>query len=299
MGRVVPIAGDVCSVCFGLAPASYEALSAIVRCVVHCAAEVHMLRQYPALRRPNVLGTLEVLRFVCRTHSSAESSHAKALCYASTTSVLCHRPCSDHIASVQAPLNEPIALEQLDELSGYVQSKVVAERLVLEAARRGVAVGLVRMARIGPSSMGICNPNDLVSRLIRGVAEVKVAPYQVEAHPIAFDMVPVERVAHAMMRMALWMSSCGRNTPRGGATCHLTNCTKPTAWEQLLRDVQQAHGFEVTRVALPEWRSALRSSEALRLLADELQDGIPCDLSFVSDAHDVPGARTLETAILL
>ncbi len=289
--RVVPVAGDVSSARFGLSPAAYEALSAAVRCVVHCAAEVHMLRPYLALRVPNVLGTLHVLRFVC--HATTPSA-PKTLCYASTTSVLRYRPCPEQHADLgQQPSNEPIALEQLDSCSGYVQSKVVAERLVIEAARRGLNVGVVRMARVGPSSAGISNHRDLVSLLLAGVTELQMAPPRVEGTPIAFDMVPVETVAHAIVRMAFWTTLRESEGSCGPGMCHVTSCTQPVSWEQLLLDAEAARGVQIRRVTLPEWRLLLPSSEALRLLADELHDGIPNDVAFVSSAHDVPATSTL------
>lgn len=62
-------------------------------------------------------------------------------------------------------------------MSGYEQSKWVAEQLLLEAASRGLAVKIFRPASIyADSQSGRGNEGDLIYRIIRGFVELKSYP---------------------------------------------------------------------------------------------------------------------------
>jgi thioester reductase-like protein len=282
--RVRVVVGDASWPLFGMAAAEHAALGAECAAVVHCAAGVNMLQPYAALHGPNVAGTEQVLRFACAPPS-------KALCYASTTSVLVPQS-----AAVAGP-NEVVPLGALDACSGYVQSKCIAERLVLEAQRRGARVGVVRMARIGPHSRtGACNRRDLLTILLRGVMHLGVAPPNGDSSsdgrgPLS-DVVPVDRVAGEMAGMLLWLQR-PHPAPRPCGLWHVSGCADPLPLGLLLEQVEAA-GVPLRRTAdSEEWRERLRASAdpELALLAADggaLRNGAPADCAHVSCDGDEP-----------
>jgi fatty acid CoA ligase FadD9 len=105
--RITYVKGDISKPQFGLDMDLYQDLTQRVDLVIHAASQVHFLYPYGDLRQVNVEGTMEVLRFC------TNGSFLKSLIYISTNSV----PTSK--------LNH-----RWDQLSGYVQTKLVSEHLI-------------------------------------------------------------------------------------------------------------------------------------------------------------------------
>ncbi len=186
LDRVEAVCGDVAAPRLGLGQSAFDVLAAQVDLVYHCAAEVNWARSYRQLRAVNVLGTLEVVRFAC-------AARAKPLAFVSTIAV-CFAPghggpvdeASDLLAHAEAmPL-------------GYAQGKCVAERLLRQAAARGLPVTILRPALIsGDSRTGDANLDDLIAALVEGCAAAGAA---IDADWL-LDCVPVDFVAECLARV--------------------------------------------------------------------------------------------------
>ncbi len=150
--RVRPIAGDLAAPHLGLGAESWRTLAKNVHTIYHNGAAVNYLHDYHAMRDANVGGTNEIIRL-------ALSDRAKVLNYISTTFVFGW--------SVQETLSERdtnAGMERLD--FGYSQTKWVAEQVVLDAMRRGLAARIFRPALLTPSiDGGGCN-FDIAIRLL-------------------------------------------------------------------------------------------------------------------------------------
>jgi len=225
-GRVSAVAGDVAAARLGLPEPVYDELAAGVDAVVHCAAEVNLLRPYSALKAVNVTGTSEVIRFAC----------------AGVTSEL-------HLVSTIAALgsagggrvSETDPLDGVRPLpDGYTQSKWVAEVLAAEAARRGLPVAVYRPGRVsGDSRTGRGQDDDLVATLVALALGLGRAPDL----DVPVDLAPADHVGQAIARLVLDGVS---STP-----AHLVN-PAPARLPDVI-DWVRSYGYAVESVPAEAW----------------------------------------------
>lgn len=171
--RVRAVPGDLGSPRLGLTPSSYEQLTQVVDVVLHNGAMVNLVREYAAHRKVNVDGTSEVLRFAC-------TGRAKPTHFVSTLSVL-------HDGGLEA--SAPAAAFPSD---GYSQSKLVGERLMEAAAKRGLPVAIHRLGEIMPHSrFGVPSKDGLVDLLVGACVRLGVT-FRSE---IALDYLPADQAS--------------------------------------------------------------------------------------------------------
>jgi fatty acid CoA ligase FadD9 len=191
LARVRPMRGDLALPRFGLVAEDWSALvaelaSASSATVLHNGATVSSASSFGALRAANVLGTLTALRL-------AEASGA-FFCHVSSVGFLGGQ-------LDEAPIDASrLALEVL---SGYAQSKCVAE-LALQAAQPRVPTLVVRCGTVsGASSDGAANQSDSVMNLMLGLARERIVVSESEPSPFprAFAMMPVDTTADVIVRL--------------------------------------------------------------------------------------------------
>ncbi|KAI8136739.1 L-aminoadipate-semialdehyde dehydrogenase [Fennellomyces sp. T-0311] len=166
--RVEAVCGDLGEERLGLSEADWNRLSAEADAVIHNGALVHWVYPYQQLRAANVLGTLWGMRL-------ASNQKQKSFHFVSSTSVLD----TAHYVNLADAVPESDDLEGsrtgLD--TGYGQSKWVAEKLILEARKRGMPATIVRPGYIlGDSKSGVTNADDFIWRLIKGCIELGFIP---------------------------------------------------------------------------------------------------------------------------
>ena len=181
MGSVHVLAGDVAQPRFGLGPQEYQSLSEEVGCVYHNASEVNWLMTYSQLRASNVIGTVHTLQF-------AVCGRVKWFHYVSTLNTC--DTASDGV----------LLLEKPSAGSGYQQSKWVAERLVQQAALRGLKATIYRPGTIAPhSSTGACNVTDYSSCFMLSIAQNGI---YLDSN-LEFELSPVDCVAAAIVVISM------------------------------------------------------------------------------------------------
>jgi thioester reductase-like protein len=150
--RVTPVCGDLAQDNLGLTADAWRRLATRVHTVYHNAAAVNYLFNYETLRTANVLGTNEIIRL-------ALDGRPKVFNYMSTTFIFGW--------AVKETLHETDSNAGMDLLDfGYSQSKWVSERLVISAARHGLATRIFRPALVTPSVAGEGNSFDIAIRLL-------------------------------------------------------------------------------------------------------------------------------------
>jgi len=163
--RAHAVLGSLDRPALGIDSAQYRTLADTVDSVVHVGASVDFLRSLDALAPANVGGTLEILE-LCR------SGRPKQLTYISTLGVVAQCAPPDGVVLEDADPRSAAFLE-----GGYDQSKWIAERLVADAASRGLSVRTVRPARIvGHSESGAWSRDDLAVRIFLASLEMQAAP---------------------------------------------------------------------------------------------------------------------------
>jgi iturin family lipopeptide synthetase A len=198
--RVHAVPGDLAEPRFGLPEGLWQELAGTIAVVYHNAAKVNFVQPYELLKRENVDGTREVLRF-------CGSGFLKPLHFISTVSVFdsVTYSAADELVERRGPVAEGL-------YSGYAQSKWVAERLVFAARERGLPAWVYRPGAVtGDTITGRANPDDLTSRLLAAVVQMLSVPEL----PLRVDMVPVDFVADAIVALS--------NAPSATPAYHLVN----------------------------------------------------------------------------
>lgn len=244
LDRVVALPGDLGRDRFGLDEDAYRELAGGVGTVIHAAAAVNMLSDYRSLRNTNVAGTARLLDF-------AVTGRAKAVHHVSSLAIFDSEP-------PPAAVDERCPLEAVGQLpGGYAQSKWVADRLMLNAAARGIDVRIYRCGRIwGDSRTGACPADDFVLRIVKGSLQLGAFPRL----DMMLDAMPVDFVSDAILTLAL-STGISRNAltgvgaQAGPAVFHLAN-PEAIGFDTLLGYLADA-GRRFDLSDYPEWRRRL------------------------------------------
>jgi amino acid adenylation domain-containing protein/thioester reductase-like protein len=235
--RVVTVHGDLAQPGLGLPEDTFEELARRVDAVYHVGAAVNLFAPYEQLRPATVGGTAEILRLAAR-HRSVPVHHV------STVGVYAAH--AEHPVGPEHPTGPASALEH-----GYTRSKWVAEGLIEAARARSLPATIYRPTRIaGHSRTGACQRGDYLWLLLKGCVQAQAAPAGVDA---AFDLVPVDYVADAIVTLS-------RRPAAAGRTFHL-------AAGRLLRlDTAlgwlRSRGYALPEVAPGEWLDRIGADPA-------------------------------------
>ena len=233
--RIIPVAGDLGEPLLGIAQERFDALAREVDVVIHAAARVNLVYPYDALKDVNVDGTREVLRLACRTKT-------KPLHFVSTNGIF---PPGGHRCEEDADLD---ALAGARE-DGYGQTKWVAEKLVRQAAERGLPVSVYRPGNIaGHSISGVSNPRDFLGAVIAESLRIGAAP-RIEGWRV--EMTPVDFVSGAICHLADKPQSAGR-------TFHLAE-PDPVPADRVFGWFGEM-GYPLEQLDYPDWLEARRSA---------------------------------------
>lgn len=136
--RIHMVPGNVAEHDFSLTPAAYRALSRDIDLVYHSASAVNFIQPYAYMKRDNVQGLREIIRF-------AAHSRTKPLMLLSTISVYSW----GHLHTGKRVMRENDDIDQnLPAVSrdiGYVRSKWVMEKIADLAAKQGLPLMTFRL----------------------------------------------------------------------------------------------------------------------------------------------------------
>jgi thioester reductase-like protein len=174
------VEGELTEARFGLEQRAYDELAERVDAVIHCAATVNLLAPYATMRRSNVLGTLELLRFAA--HRKAKDVHV-----VSTVGIFLSPSYRGSVI-----LENDAAASWQGLRNGYSQSKWVADTMARAAREHGLNVNVYRPAFVGwHSENGHAGRQDLIANLLQLSTLVGAAPRL----DIQINSVPVDVVA--------------------------------------------------------------------------------------------------------
>ena len=205
-GRLHVLAGDLMKPRFGLDERTYERLASEVDLVLHNGALVNHAFSYEQLFEPNVLGTVEALRF-------ALLGRPKSIAYVSTVGAALG------LERTTEPLRESEDVRSLFSerhtnsgyAVGYGTSKWATEVLLRDAHEKlGIPVTVFRPAGIMAHRRyrGQVNVPDFFTRLLAGLIYTGVAPrtfYSESALDSAkhYDGEPVDVVARSIALLSI------------------------------------------------------------------------------------------------
>ena len=203
-GRIVRVLGVLGEPGLGLSAATSADLAATIDVIYHSGAFVNWIFPYERLKATNVLGTEEILRLATRVR-------IKPVHYVSSLGVF---PLFDPSGQVTV-VREDDTLDHGGSLhGGYLQSKWVADQLMMEARSRGLPISIYRPGLItGHSETGAWNTDDVMSRMLKSWIELQGVP---EFAHDETDMTPVDYVSKAIVHLS------GRRDATG-KTFHIAN----------------------------------------------------------------------------
>ncbi|ESK92904.1 aminoadipate-semialdehyde dehydrogenase [Moniliophthora roreri MCA 2997] len=209
-GRVEVVKGDLGQPKFGL-ETEWNRVGREANVVLHNGALVHWVYPYEKLRKANVLSTLEAAELCV-------IGKPKTLVFVSSTSAVD----TEHYINLSAisPVLESDDLEgsRTGLKTGYGQTKWVSEKLLFEAAKRGLQGRVIRPGYvIGDSRTAVTNTDDFIWRLVKGCIQLGLVPNINNT----VNMVPVDHVAHATSLAAV-------SPPSGMQVLHITASPLPT-----------------------------------------------------------------------
>jgi thioester reductase-like protein len=229
-GRLAVFGGDLTQPRFGLPKETYARLCGEVDCIVHNGAVVDHVLGYAELFAPNVLGTVEIVRF-------AVAQRIKPVNYVSTIAVrgLARKAFFSHRNAAAA---------------GYSASKWAGERLLRELHDRlGVPARVYRPSRILAHSEypGQINIEDAFTRLLHGIVTTSLAPrsFYARRRPAKggnYDGLPVDAVARSIAAL-----STGPIERPGYIEYHVVNPHRGADLDVIVDWVKSA-GYRIERI---------------------------------------------------
>nr|WP_237538787.1 non-ribosomal peptide synthetase [Streptomyces sp. SID486] len=226
--RVTAVPCDLARPGLGLRPDVLGELADTCDAFFHNAATVSILREYGTLRAANTESTRQLLRLA--------AARAVPLHYVSTLSVA---PPASHRPEVPEAFLPPHAGLRY----GYQQSKWASERLLEQAAERGLPVSVHRLGRVvGPPGTGYVNAHDFLWSVLRAGIPAGIVPELFEDE----IWTPVDYVAKAVVHLGLHAT---------GPVFH--HAAVPRTRLSDLYDWVEEYGYPLRRLPLPEWRDAL------------------------------------------
>lgn len=175
LDRIEIVPGDVMDPLLGMGKERYEDLACRVGRVIHCAAIDNFYLPYSAIRRTNVDGTVNVLKF------SLSGAKKQFL----------------HVSSCAASLFDESAkdVDAFGLRNGYAQSKYVSERIVLELAKSGCPAICFRLGYLYHLGLTSLDDDEAFETLIVAMKEMAIVPDM----RAVFDLVPIDHAAKCIL----------------------------------------------------------------------------------------------------
>jgi nonribosomal peptide synthetase MxcG len=245
--RITAVPADLARPDLGLGAERFAELAGTCDAIVHNAATVSIMREYPSLRAANTDSTRQLLRMA--------STRSIPVHLVSTLSVAPPRSHSPDVPETFFPPHPGL-------LSGYQQSKWASERLLEQAAERGFPVTLHRLGRVvGAPDTGQVNPRDFLWSVLASGIPAGIVPDLFEAEV----WTPADYVARAVVRLSL--------TAAPGTVFNHA----PVAPVRLadLYDWVQEYGYAVKQIPLTRWRRELPRSADVAATTGAFFDSLP------------------------
>ncbi|MFI9630885.1 amino acid adenylation domain-containing protein [Streptomyces sp. NPDC052042] len=267
--RVTGLPADLSRPRLGLREERWNVLGSAVDAIVHNGAAVSVVRDYTALRPANTHSTHDLLRLA--------APRRIPLHYVSTLSVGPPR-------ALRAEFTESFLLAHEGLRYGYQQTKWSSERLLEQAAERGLPVTVHRLGRVvGPIGAGQVNRQDFLWTVLRAGVPAGLLPDLFAEE----SWTPADRVAAEIV-------ATGPAARHPAAVVH-HHAGTPVRQEDLHRWLRE-YGYRVQTLPLDTWRERIPrdTEDAAAVLTffdslPEAPDGVDKDLALATvRAKNVP-----------
>ncbi|MFF3557956.1 amino acid adenylation domain-containing protein [Streptomyces tsukubensis] len=247
--RITAVPADLSRPDLGMGADRLAELAETCDAVVHNAATVSIMRDYGSLRAANTDSTRLLLRMA--------SVRSIPVHLVSTLSVAPPRSESPEVPEAFFPAHPGL-------ISGYQQSKWASERLLEQAAERGLPVTLHRLGRVtGAADTGQVNRRDFLWSVLASGIPAGIVPELFDAEV----WTPADYVARAVIQLSL--------TAAPGTVFNHA----PVAPVRLadVYDWVQEYGYDVKQIPLLQWRRELPRSADVAATTGAFFDSFTAD----------------------
>ncbi|WP_330286926.1 amino acid adenylation domain-containing protein [Streptomyces sp. NBC_00576] len=235
--RITAVPADLARPRLGLDEKLFAELARTCGAILHNAATVSIMRDYATLRAANTESTRELLRLA--------AARSIPLHFVSTLSVAPPLGLSPEVPEAFLPPHPGLRY-------GYQQSKWAAERLLEQAAERGLPVTVHRLGRVvGPRATGYVNERDFLWSVLRAGVPAGIVPDLFEEE----TWTPVDHVARTLVHL------CLGQRPRT-ATVFNHAAVAPVRLSDVY-DWLREYGYPLRRLPLSQWRAQLAGSSGV------------------------------------
>ncbi|WP_443053703.1 amino acid adenylation domain-containing protein [Streptomyces sp. NBC_00271] len=232
--RITAIPADLAHPRIGLDEGLFTELARTCGAIFHNAATVSIMREYATLRAANTESTRDLLRMA--------AARSTPLHFVSTLSVAPPLALAPEVPEAFLPAHPGLRY-------GYQQSKWAAERLLEQAAERGLPVTVHRLGRIvGPYATGYVNERDFLWSVLRAGVPAGIVPDLFEEE----IWTTVDHAAQALVHLCLGQPEPGATVFNHG-TGELLRLSDVYAW-------LEEYGYPLRRMPLARWRAELPRS---------------------------------------
>ena len=232
-----PVIGDFSVYHLGLSDPIYTFLSNRIEIVIQNGALLNFIFPYEYLKPTNVDGTAHTLQFAC-------DGNPKYYNFISSYSVYD----TPNNLGKRVYENDPLKVSRGFSLA-YSETKWVSEKLVGIAKSRGLKAAIFRPGDIVGTSNGIWAVEDMVSRMIVGIIQMKSVPRS----SYRTHMTPVDYVAEAIAYIS-------RRPEAAGETFNIVN-PKPMSMRELVYQIRHC-GYPIQYIPFLLWRRRLKAANS-------------------------------------
>lgn len=250
--KLAILTGDLSLKKLGLPEQEYRMLADNIDEIYHNGAIVNFVYPYESLKKANVEGTREIIRL-------ASSKKIKSIHYISSLYVFTK---DDYLA--EGKITEEKVPHHCRTLnSGYLQSKWVSEKLIIEARKFNIPSTIFRLGRVaGASNTYITQQNDFLWKLVR----IGINSRSLPMIKMLIDIVPADYVSKAIIGLAKNPNSINKNF-------HLFN-PSPLPYPDLIKCLKKL-GYSIKLMPSKKWLDNLLDLNNQSLLDDQDRSMLP------------------------
>ncbi|MFE7974485.1 amino acid adenylation domain-containing protein [Streptomyces shenzhenensis] len=233
--RLTVLPADLARPGLGLPRETLSDLAASCDAIFHNAATVSIMRDYVTLRAANTESTRQLLRLA--------AVDTTPLHYVSTLSVAPPASHGPEVPETFLPAHEGLR-------HGYQQSKWASERLLEQAAERGLPVTVHRLGRVvGPAGTGYVNERDFLWSVLRAGIPEGIVPELFEDE----IWTPVDFATRCLVHLSLGPGAKAAGPVFNHATLPWVRLADVYGWVR-------EYGYPVRTLPLARWRELLPGS---------------------------------------
>lgn len=243
-GRIHVVKGDLSVAKLGLVQEAWDTMASTVDAIVHCGAAVSLTAPYAMLEAVNVNGTLNIIRLATACRGGTP------LVYVSSNGIFPRDKGADEVFLE----NDDVAClpGRLGAADGYGLSKWAAERLVVQAHKRGLPTMTVRFGNIGwQSTTGIGNALDFQGMILNGSRRMSARPRVTDWQ---FEVTPVDFAASSLVALA--------DKPDHLSQGAIFNCVQPDFIDadRIFEWIAEVDGATMPALSYAEWTEKVQDA---------------------------------------